>query len=74
MYPQHRLFMECAWEAIEDAGYTPESYESTIGVFAGARMSTYLFNLDNDLKFVGTPSAFQALIGNDKDYMTSRVS
>ena len=74
MDPQQRLFLECAWEAIEDAGYTPESYESTIGVFAGARMSTYLFNLDNDLKLAGTPSAFQALIGNDKDYMTSRVS
>src|SRR2546421_7529376 len=44
--PQHRLFLECAWEALEHAGYTPESYRGRIGVYAGAGMNTYLlFNL-----------------------------
>lgn len=42
--PQHRLFIECVWEAIETAGYDTESFKGTIGVYAGARMSSYLLN------------------------------
>src|ERR1044072_8843956 len=40
--PQHRLFLECAWEALEDAGYDPAEQGDTTGVFAGTGMSTYL--------------------------------
>ncbi|MBE9571659.1 MAG: SDR family NAD(P)-dependent oxidoreductase [Proteobacteria bacterium] len=72
--PQHRLFLECAWEALEDAGYAPRSYEGVIGVYASARMSTYLFNMGFELKQLGTSKGFQILIGNDKDYIASRVS
>jgi len=42
--PQLRLFLECAWEALEDAGHDPERNERLTGVFAGAAISTYLFN------------------------------
>ena len=35
MDPQHRLFLECAWEALEDAGYDPARYDGAIGVFGG---------------------------------------
>src|SRR5258708_2199566 len=42
MDPQHRLFLECAWEALEDAGYETEKYAGSIGVYAGAGMNTYL--------------------------------
>src|SRR5918999_5858699 len=34
--PQQRLFLECSWEALEDAGYDPENYEGHIGVYAGS--------------------------------------
>src|SRR5690606_27838652 len=44
--PQHRHFLECAWEALEDAGHMPEHFEGRIGVFAGSGMQAYLpFNL-----------------------------
>src|SRR5262245_22734406 len=43
MDPQHRVFLECAWEALENAGYDPERYKGSIGVYAGAGISTYLF-------------------------------
>lgn len=43
--PEHRLFLECSWEALEIAGYDPYSYPGSIGVFAGAGMSGYLYNL-----------------------------
>ena len=32
--PQQRLFLECAWSALEKAGYNPETYEGLIGVYA----------------------------------------
>jgi acyl transferase domain-containing protein len=40
--PQHRIFLECAWEALENAGYAPASLQTTVGVYAGAGMNTYL--------------------------------
>ena len=40
--PQHRVFLECAWEALERAGYDPEAYDGLIGVYGGAGMNTYL--------------------------------
>jgi predicted AAA+ superfamily ATPase len=35
MDPQHRIFLERAWEALEDAGHAPKSFEGSIGVYAG---------------------------------------
>jgi len=43
--PQQRLFLECAWEALEDAAYDPFSYSGLIGLFAGAGMNSYLMRL-----------------------------
>src|SRR6202040_4296956 len=43
--PQHRLFLETAWEALEDAGYDPAKYPGAIGVFGGSELSTYLYQL-----------------------------
>ena len=73
--PQHRIFLECAWEAVENAGYDPQSFGGRIGVYAGAGMSTYL--LRNVISDEGLPkgvSEFQALMGNNKDYVPTRVS
>ena len=42
--PQQRIMLECAWEALEDAGYDPYRYTGSIGVFAGAVLNTYLVN------------------------------
>ncbi|OOV12073.1 hypothetical protein SM007_39580 [Streptomyces avermitilis] len=42
--PQHRIFLECALEALERAGYDPDRTEGHIGVYAGAGMNTYLLH------------------------------
>src|SRR6476469_6153248 len=42
MDPQHRLFLECAWEALENAGYDTRTWPGSIGVFAGMGMGGYL--------------------------------
>jgi acyl transferase domain-containing protein len=44
MDPQHRLFLECVWEALEIAGYDPENYKGAISIYAGASINSYLLN------------------------------
>ncbi|MGB8346062.1 MAG: SDR family NAD(P)-dependent oxidoreductase, partial [Ktedonobacteraceae bacterium] len=51
--PQHRLFLECAWEALEDAAYDAHTYEGLIGVFGGTNISTYILSLLNDSEAPG---------------------
>jgi acyl transferase domain-containing protein len=71
--PQHRLFLECAWEALERAGAIAEQ-ERVVGVFAGTSMSTYLFNVYSQPAIIGALTPFQVMIANDKDHLTTRVS
>lgn len=42
--PQHRVFLEICWEALEGAGYDPYKSPGLVGVFAGCSMPTYLLN------------------------------
>lgn len=74
MDPQQRIFLETAWEALEDGGYATEQYDGSIGVFAGSRMSSYLINVINSPLILGNPAHLQTIIANDKDFLTSRVS
>ncbi len=71
--PQQRFFLECAWECLEGAGYDSESYPGPIGVFGGCDMSTYMYQVYTYLDPM-TPASPMALIGNDKDYLTTQVS
>ena len=41
MDPQHRVLLECAWAALEDAGYDPQTHEGRVGVFGGVAPNTY---------------------------------
>ncbi len=76
MDPQHRQFMECAWEALENAGHMPERHEGRIGVFGGCGMGSYFyFNLCSNPDLVeGTGMFLLRHTGNDKDFLTTRVS
>lgn len=72
--PQQRLFLECAWEALEDSGRVPDRQSTPVGVFAGASMSTYAFHLYNNPALAGLVNDFQILISNDKDHLATRVA
>jgi phthiocerol/phenolphthiocerol synthesis type-I polyketide synthase E len=73
--PQQRFFLECSWEALEDAGYNPELYSGRIGVYAGVSMNTYLLHcLYPNRDLIRSLGNLQMIIGNDKDYLTARVS
>ncbi len=74
--PQHRRFLECCWEALEDAAHPPESFAGPIGVFAGSGMSAYMaFNILSNRELVDSVGLFLLRhTGNDKDFLTTRVS
>ncbi len=84
--PQQRLFLECAWESLEDAGYNPDEYSGEIALYGGTASNTYLLNhiypnrhqLDDhdSLQTLNLSSlgGFQLTTTNDKDYLTTRTS
>ncbi|MFP4437568.1 MAG: type I polyketide synthase [Chloroflexaceae bacterium] len=74
--PQHRLFLECAWEALEHAGYDSERYPGRISVFAGTNTSTYLFRnlIPNNVFVFVTADRFEMALTNNKDVMPMRAS
>ncbi|RKH58570.1 type I polyketide synthase [Corallococcus llansteffanensis] len=75
MDPQHRLFLECAWEALERAGHGLDGDSKSVGVFAGTSLSTYLlFNLRTYPELLASDEAFQVMIGNDKDFLATRLA
>jgi phthiocerol/phenolphthiocerol synthesis type-I polyketide synthase E len=76
MDPQQRLFLECAWEALERAGYDPSRYPGVIGVYGGVTLSSYLMALSplrDRLQAIGVDTTMLA-VGNDKDSLAPRVS
>jgi acyl transferase domain-containing protein/acyl carrier protein len=72
--PQHRLFLECAWEALEQAGYDPYRYQGLVGVFGGSSISSYMMGLATQSNVLQEVDSFQLGIGNDKDSLTTTVS
>ena len=73
--PQHRLFLECAWEALENAGYDSERYDGSVAVFGGSTFSGYLFhNVLKNSRVVKSVGGRQSVYGSVPDYMVTRVS
>lgn len=72
MDPQQRLFLECAWHALEDAGHTPDRFNGRVGIYAGSNLNTYL--LRNILAHPDYSNSYQAVISNDKDFITTQVA
>lgn len=72
MDPQQRLFLECCWEAFEDAGYNPHDYNEPVGVFGGCAINSYMV-------FSGVHNRFyseflSSVVGNDNSFLANRVS
>src|SRR5271168_33754 len=81
MDPQHRIFLETCWNALEEAGYDSSTYTGQIGLFAGCSLNTYLLaNLCHDRTFIDELTGsyqvgeFRSFMGNDKDFLTTRVA
>ena len=81
MDPQHRVFLECAWEVLERAGYDPAHTKDSVGVFAGCSMNTYfMHNLAGNRSFLEDftgsyqTGSYTTMLGNDKDFLPTRIS
>jgi acyl transferase domain-containing protein/NADPH:quinone reductase-like Zn-dependent oxidoreductase/NAD(P)-dependent dehydrogenase (short-subunit alcohol dehydrogenase family)/SAM-dependent methyltransferase len=73
--PQHRLFFECAAEALEDAAIGPDRLRGSVGVFGGCSISSYLlFNLLPSMRAGASAATLLAMIGNEKDYLATHLS
>lgn len=81
MDPQQRVFLEICWEAMEHAGYDAQRYTGAVGVYAGCYIDTYLlWNLCSNPEFLAKlvdsiqVGSLQTELGNDKDYLATRVA
>jgi phthiocerol/phenolphthiocerol synthesis type-I polyketide synthase E len=79
--PQHRLFLQCAWQALEDAGCDPAEFDGSIGVYGTSSASGYLmYNLlshRNPRTIMGQGANIDLIslsFQNDKDFLATRVS
>ncbi len=74
--PQHRLFLECAWEAFEHAGYVGERIDGAVGVFASCGASEYMFKnvLGNEHIAQSVGEWLVRHTGNDTNFLATRVS
>ena len=73
--PQHRIFLECAWEALESAGYDPFTFDGRIGVFASESLNSYFIqNLQSNEELLTAMGGIQTILGNDRDFLATRLS
>ncbi|HEU0016712.1 MAG TPA: type I polyketide synthase, partial [Longimicrobium sp.] len=73
--PGHRIFLECAWEALEDAGYVPEAVRGRVGVYAGAGSSGYTEqHLLPNAALMASIGGLQANLAGGKDFLATRTS
>jgi acyl transferase domain-containing protein len=73
--PQHRLFLECAWEAMENAGCDFKTCRQRVGIYAGCGFNTYLLkNLLPNSDLIKSMGVDQIIICNDKDFLATKVS
>lgn len=76
MDPQHRVFIQKCWEALEDAGYDPHRHNAPIGLFAGCALNTYVLNnlRHADRALSRKFSSIEFLLMTDKDFLTTQTS
>ena len=75
MDPQHRHFLETAWEALESAGYDPRRYDGRIGLFGGVARNTYfLRNVLGHPELLEAAGGYQEMLASDSSFSVTRVA
>ena len=73
--PQHRLFLELAYTALEDSGYDPERYPGDIGVYGGSGEDAYQWlNTRRDPKAFAGAAPLGLAISSHTDYVATFTS
>jgi phthiocerol/phenolphthiocerol synthesis type-I polyketide synthase E len=75
MDPQQRIFLETAWNALEDAGHVGRGFSGRIGVYAAVAFNSYLtMRLQLEPQLLHGEDGALAMLANDKDFLATRVS
>ena len=75
MDPQQRIFLECAWHALEDAGYDGPGHPAPIGLYAACGMNNYLLtHLLRNQAAIASVGISQIRISNRLDNLATRTS
>lgn len=72
--PQHRVFLECAVEALEDAGHDPARHPGSVGVYAGSSENAYGHILTAQQTRLPSVSDWEIRVANGSDFLCSRVA
>ena len=73
--PQHRLFLEQSWAALEDAAVDPRRGGGRVGVYAGCGMPLYLVHhVAARFDRFDPAGSYPAALANDKDFLATRVA
>jgi phthiocerol/phenolphthiocerol synthesis type-I polyketide synthase E len=68
--PQQRVFLECAWEALEDTGLDPLACPGAVGVYAGATVTPYA----ESLRGLAGAHPYQVQLGTAREFLSTRVA
>jgi amino acid adenylation domain-containing protein len=75
MDPQARVFLEVVYAALENAGYSPDTPDTTIGLYAGSGHNTYFArHLCGRPEIINRLGEFQVMLANEKDFVTTRAA
>ncbi|HEX2091512.1 MAG TPA: polyketide synthase, partial [Longimicrobiaceae bacterium] len=72
--PQHRVLLECAWAALEHAGYDPARVDGPVGIFAGSGTSRYERYVEADRERMRAVGGLRAGLWNQKDQLAAGIS
>jgi len=82
MDPQHRLWLECTWDAMEDGCLDPSRFQGNVGVFMGigTRGNYLMANIVPDRRYLdvfvrnGDVDVYETQLLNDRDYVATRTA
>jgi phthiocerol/phenolphthiocerol synthesis type-I polyketide synthase E len=72
--PQHRVFLEVAHQALEDAGCHPGRYRGSVGLFAGGSVTRYAQILQANLTTLPFLDPWQIRLSTGADFLTTRTA
>lgn len=75
--PQERLFLQCAWETIEDAGYTPDNIAPELAPLSGGKVGVFVGVMYQEYQLYGvelTQKGHPVALSGSSASIANRVS
>ncbi|MEV0125847.1 beta-ketoacyl synthase N-terminal-like domain-containing protein [Streptomyces sp. NPDC050703] len=72
--PQHRVLLETAWAALEDAGHDPLAVPARTGVYVGGSPTEHMLAAHTDRRLAASIGAMQIRILTDREFLAPWIS